>query len=249
MRDLTDLRGAAARVVDPPLAPAPSLEDVARRASSIRRRRQWATTGVGTVAVTTLVLAAASLWPDADRATGRVRTVPAESAPEASDSPTSREGGAATPNSREGTREQRQRRSEPLRGQRANPAPLDREGSSETTWRPFDAGEEGCRAYSRPGRNPLGPGDAEPECSYTATKPGGYEGSGTWTIEVHRGARTIYFDSLNHPPCAEPGVIEAGDRVVAHLGLRQPDGSYTTTSAGEGEWHITVGTYARCPEP
>ena len=32
--------------------------------------------------------------------------------------------------------------------------------------------------------------------------------------------------------------------MIAHLGLRAPDGSYPYASAGSGEWHLTVGTYA-----
>ena len=106
--------------------------------------------------------------------------------------------------------------------------------------------EEGCRAFSKPSERPLGPSEGDTQCSYTASRPGGYQGSGTWTLEIRRAGTTIYYDSASDPSCANPGIIRPGDMVTAHLGLRAPDGSYPYASAGSGDWHLTVGTYAGC---
>ena len=248
MHDLNDLRAAAVNVVDRPLAPAPPLEAVARRAQTLRRRRQWRVRAITGGAVVASLLVGWSVWSDGAVDDGRVRTVPADPGTEDMNPPSPQSvTDEADVQPRSGLPNVPPRHAPDLRDPAAPVQGEPKEGApSETTWRPYDAGEEGCRAYSRPGANLLGPREAEPRCSYKATKPGGYEGAGTWTIEIRRNGATIYLDSTTSPRCARPGVIQPGDDVVAHLGIRQADGSYTNASAGEGEWHITVGTYATC---
>jgi hypothetical protein len=74
---------------------------------------------------------------------------------------------------------------------------------------------------------------------------GGYEGAGTWTLDIVRDGRTITLDSVSAPSCQDLA-IEPGDHVTAHLGLRQADGTYTTATAGSGDWHLSVGEGAGC---
>lgn len=107
--------------------------------------------------------------------------------------------------------------------------------------------------YSRPssdGNGPVdGPGDdgeAVWACEYRATVAAGYEGSGTWTMDIVREGRTIMFDSVTSPACAAAGVIQPGDYVRARLGSRVSDGTPIHASAGEGEWHLQIATWIEC---
>jgi hypothetical protein len=115
---------------------------------------------------------------------------------------------------------------------------------------PTGSAGEGCGVYSKPGTG-VGPvagpgGDSVVECTYTATRPGGYSGSGTWTLDIVRDGRTITFDSVRGPACQPVGLIRPGDVVRAHLGIRTHDGTYSYASAGSGEWHLDAGTWVRC---
>jgi hypothetical protein len=113
------------------------------------------------------------------------------------------------------------------------------------------APDEGCTVFSRPAEGTATAGpvaapteepDAVRECSYVARRPGGYEGAGTWTLEIRRGGTTITFDSVRSPGC-QVGVIEPGDVVHARLGVRDAP---VVASAGEGEWHLHVGSWVVC---
>lgn len=91
-----------------------------------------------------------------------------------------------------------------------------------------------------------GGGQAPRTCSYTATRAGGYEGSGTWSFEIERGGRTLQFDSVRSPSCGS-NVIRPGDHVTARLGLRETTSSPAYASTGKGEWHLTLGSTTGCP--
>jgi hypothetical protein len=186
-----------------------------------------------------LVVIAVPMWLQSGATSESVRTVPAGPRPApvvATTSTTVLGRPAVTPSSVVPSGADR-RSSQPTPAARPAPASDDAEGSLPA--------EEGCRAFSKPS-GPLGPSEGPTECSYTATRPGGYEGGGTWTLEIRRAGKITYYDSASDPSCANPGIIQPGDSVTAHLGLRAPDGSYPYASAGSGEWHLTVGTYAGC---
>ena len=127
---------------------------------------------------------------------------------------------------------------------------------AESTSPPFTATSpsenEGCRVYSRPSPEDDGPinGPEEPEtvsrCEYRATVAAGYEGSGTWTLDVIRGGQTISLNSVTSPPCMGPGVIQPGDLVRAQLGLNASYQTPVRASAGTGEWHLQVTPWVRC---
>lgn len=135
-------------------------------------------------------------------------------------------------------------------------APTEPESTSATPpaqerWEPFGPApeHEGCAVYSRhpynggsPVVGPEQPADQVQSCSYLATRPGSYDGSGTWTLEIERDGTTITYDSLRNPPCGRD-VIQPGDVVHARLGI---DGSPVIASAGEGEWHLDVGSWVVC---
>lgn len=134
-------------------------------------------------------------------------------------------------------------------------APVD--GATVATSPPFTAAgqgpSEGCRVYSRPspdGHGPIvGPGEEGETvwtCEYRASVPAGYEGSGTWTLDIVRDGQTITFDSVTSPACADVGVIQPGDLVRARLGLRDSDGTPVRASAGDGEWHLQIATWIEC---
>lgn len=107
---------------------------------------------------------------------------------------------------------------------------------------------EGCRVYARASDDATGPvtpndDDGVRECTYIATVAGGYEGAGTWTLEIVRDGETITFDSLRDPTCQPVGVVQPGDVVHAYLGLRT---NPAYASAGAGQWHLSVGTWVAC---
>jgi hypothetical protein len=55
------------------------------------------------------------------------------------------------------------------------------------------------------------------EAGYIAVAPGGYQGSGHWSLTVIRGVDTIRFRSDVDHPCAPTGIIQPGDRVYGSV--------------------------------
>jgi hypothetical protein len=55
------------------------------------------------------------------------------------------------------------------------------------------------------------------EAGYVAVAPGGYRGSGQWSLTVIRGVNTIRLRSDVDHPCAATGIIQPGDRVYGRV--------------------------------
>ena len=79
-----------------------------------------------------------------------------------------------------------------------------------------------------------------PECTYTATRPGGYTGRGKWRITLTRDGPYGPYDEIitsdDDPPC-DVDVIQPGDRVKAVLFADRLDPT---------DWYVSVGTAAGC---
>lgn len=52
---------------------------------------------------------------------------------------------------------------------------------------------------------------------YIATSPGGYLGSGRWSLTIYRGQTTIELRSDDGQPCGPTGTIQPGDRVYGNV--------------------------------
>lgn len=77
---------------------------------------------------------------------------------------------------------------------------------------------EGCVSDGYPegvGLNyTLTPRAEYPECQYHATRPAGYEGSGTWWVDIRRGNEAIVYHGGESPDCMPVGTIQPGDEVI-----------------------------------
>jgi hypothetical protein len=76
-----------------------------------------------------------------------------------------------------------------------------------------------------------------PNCSYTATRTGGYVARGDWVIEITRNGATFTADSKKNAACAALGFIQPGDQVRALLqaGANSPT-----------DWFVRVGDTHHC---
>ena len=237
MIDVDVLGPAVDRLLARPLAPPPPLDAVRRRARSIRTRRtaRW----VGAVAVVALtVVSVPLLWRDSSSV--EVRTVPPATAPSEEGAPRPSE--VEVPGRSDRTSVERA----PAPSSMSTPLAPPSDGAQASDAQVQPTTFEGCRAHSRPRAEtwPVAtPGESEPECTYRATRAGGYEGSGTWTLTITRGGERLTFDSVRSPRCADTGFIRPGDLVQARLGL---DDGPLYASAGEGEWHLAVGSSVGC---
>ena len=52
---------------------------------------------------------------------------------------------------------------------------------------------------------------------YIATGPGGYVGSGHWSLTIYRGQTVIALRSEDGAPCGPTGTIQPGDRVYGNV--------------------------------
>jgi hypothetical protein len=236
MIDVDVLGPAVERLLARPLAAPPPLDAVRRRARSIRTRRtaRW----VGAVAVVALAVVSVPVL-GRDSSSVEVRTVPPATAP--ADEGARRPSEVESPRPTEGPSVERA----PAPSSMSTPVAPPGDGAQASD-APVQPTYEGCRAYARPRAEhwPVAtPGESEPECTYRATRPGGYEGSGTWTLTITRNGERLTFDSVRSPRCADTGFIRPGDLVQARLGL---DDGPLYASAGEGEWHLAVGSSVGC---
>jgi len=80
-----------------------------------------------------------------------------------------------------------------------------------------------------------------PECSYIATREGGYIANGRWRIEIEKPDGMRYeLTSSQMPECADPGFwITPGDRVTAILVIGVGDLS-------PDRWYVKVGSNYGC---
>lgn len=101
--------------------------------------------------------------------------------------------------------------------------------------------EEGCTAQGRSDRNVALEGggagvDHYPSCTYVATARGGYQGHGSWRVEIERDGVSLTIESKNSPACAAD-VIRPGDEVTAIVlaGANSPS-----------DWYVKVGNAVLC---
>jgi len=236
MIDVDVLGPAVDRLLARPLAPTPPLDAVRRQARSIRTRRTARRVGAAAV-VALAVVSVPVLWRDSSSV--EVRTVPPATTPSEEGAPRPSEVEAPRPS--DGTSVERA----PAPSSMSTPV-APRSDGAQASDAPVQPTYEGCRAYSRPRAEtwPVAtPGESEPECTYRATRAGGYEGGGTWTLTITRDGERLTFDSVRSPRCADTGFIRPGDVVHARLGL---DDGRVHASAGEGEWHLAVGSTIGC---
>ncbi len=55
------------------------------------------------------------------------------------------------------------------------------------------------------------------DAGYVAVAPGGYRGSGHWSLTIVRGPNTIRFSSDLGHPCAPTGTVQPGDHVYGRV--------------------------------
>ena len=79
--------------------------------------------------------------------------------------------------------------------------------------------DEGCALPEPPGTD-----RDEGSCSYVASQPGGYVGSGSWTLLIIRNGQELRYSSLASPSCAATGFVHPGDEVHANLGAGAGNG-------------------------
>lgn len=225
---MTELRDLLERAVVPPTSP-PDLARIARGARA-RRRRRWAGGTATTALAAAILLSAVQVVPTGSIAPtvvgevdAPVATVPVPSpAPHGTEPPT-----AADPDGSNAS---------------ADPSPPAAARPEPAVSRPVDS--EG-----RPAGGAIAPGDggpspepstAEPQrtegcyveqhemapCSYTATRPGGYESdsNGGWTITIERDGETILINGEIAPTCGRTGTIQPGDVVTVDADRRVPSG-------------------------
>jgi hypothetical protein len=54
----------------------------------------------------------------------------------------------------------------------------------------------------------------QPRCRYEATQAAGYEGRGSWVLEIRRGTEDIAYRGGESPDCMPVGVVQPGDVVT-----------------------------------
>lgn len=71
-------------------------------------------------------------------------------------------------------------------------------------------------------------GGGPASAGYIATGPGGYQGSGNWTLKITRGDEVIELRSGHDPECRPVGFIHPGDEVRGSV-----SGERSSLKAGE----------------